>query len=179
MNRYLKLATNLNTTYLSGCCLFILSGDCLHLWLLGALVYLNVFVLDTVENSWGVNWIPRYFTRNIQSFSLSSIYVVFDIDKTVTMALKLATSWKNTYLLGCWLHILSVGGLHLWLLSALVYLSFFRIYTIEKSCGVNWILRYFTRIIESFGLSLICVVWNINETQRIQHQFSILKMSGC
>ena len=64
-NRSLKLATKWKTTYLLGCWLRISSGDGFHLWLLGALVYLNMFCIDTVENSWGVNWTPRDFTRNI------------------------------------------------------------------------------------------------------------------
>ena len=38
-----------------------------------------------------------------------------DIEKTGTRALKLATKWKTTYLLGCWLSILSGAGLHLFL----------------------------------------------------------------
>ena len=33
-----------------------------------------------------------------------------------------------------------------------------------KSWGVNWIYRHFTRNIQPFGLSSICVVWNIDET---------------
>ena len=65
-----------------------------HLWLLGALVYLNLFGIDTVENSWGLNWIHRDFTRNIQYFGLSLICVVFDIDDTGTRALNLTTKWK-------------------------------------------------------------------------------------
>ena len=59
-----------------------LSGDDFHLWLLGLLVYPILFRIDTVENIWGVNWIPREFTRNIQYFGLSSICVVCYINKT-------------------------------------------------------------------------------------------------
>ena len=64
-----------------GCWLCISSGDVLYLWLLGELVYLTLFVIDTVGNSWGVNRISRDFTRNIQSFGLSSICVVCNINK--------------------------------------------------------------------------------------------------
>ena len=76
----------------------ILSGDGFHLWLLGALVYLTLFVIYTVENSWGVKWILIYFTSNIQSFGFSLICVVCNIDETGTRSLKLATKWNNTYL---------------------------------------------------------------------------------
>ena len=89
-NRALKLSTKWKTTYLLGYWLNISFGDGLHLWLLGALVYLNFFGIDTVENVWGVNWLPRDFTRNIQSLGLSLICVVFDINKIGTRALKLA-----------------------------------------------------------------------------------------
>ena len=47
----------------------------LHLWLLGALVYLTLFGIDTVENSLGVNWIYRDLPRNIQSFGSISVCV--------------------------------------------------------------------------------------------------------
>ena len=49
---------------------------------------------DTVENSWGVNWIPRYFKRSIQSFCSSLIFVICDIEETGKRSLKLATKWK-------------------------------------------------------------------------------------
>ena len=67
---------------LLGFWLRISSGDGLHLWLLGALVYLNLFGIDPFKKIWGVNWIPRDFTRNIKSFGSSSICVVCDIDET-------------------------------------------------------------------------------------------------
>ena len=167
--RALKLATTRKTTYLLGCWLSISYVDDLHLWLLGALVYLTFFGIDTVENSWGVNWIPRDFTSNIQSFGLSLICVVCNIYKTGTIPLKLATKWKTTYLLGCWLSISSGDSLHLWLLSALFYLTLFVIDTLENSWGLNWIPRDFTINIQSFGSISIYVVCNIEETQRIQH----------
>ena len=162
--RALKLATNLNTNYLFGCWLCISSGDGLHLWLLGALVYLTLFGIDTVEISWCVNWITRHFTRNIQSFGSSLIYVVCNIDETGKRNLKLASKWKTTYLLGCWLCISSGDCLHLWLLGILVYLTLFGIDTVEIIWCVNWIIRHFTSNIQSFGSSLICVVCNIDET---------------
>ena len=130
-------------------------------------------VIDTVENSWGVNWIPRYFTRNIQSFGLSSICVVCNIDEIWMRALKIATKWKTTYLLGCWLRILSGDGFHLWLLGELDYLNFFGIDTVENSWVVNLIPRYFTRNIKSFGLSSICVVCNIIETSPFGDSISV------
>ena len=140
-----------------GCWICILSGDGLHLWLLGALLYLTFFGINTIENSWVVNLIPRDFTRNIQYFGSSSICVVCDINETGTRALKLATKWKTTYLWGCWLRIFSGDYLHLWLLVALVYLTLFGIDTNENSWGINWIPRYFTSNIQSFGSSSICV----------------------
>ena len=126
--RYLKLSTKWKTTYLLGCWLRILFGDGLHLWLLGALVYLTLFGINTVKNSWGVNLIPRDFRRNIQLFWF---YVFCDIDKTGTRALKLATKWNTTYLFCCWLRISSGDGLHLWLLGAIVYLTLFGIYSLH------------------------------------------------
>ena len=81
-----------------GCWFLISSGGGLHLWLLGALVYLTLFGIYIIENIWGVNCIPREFTRNIQSFCLSSICVVCDIDKTGKRALKLSIQWKTNYL---------------------------------------------------------------------------------
>ena len=143
--RALKLATKLNTTYLLGCWLRISSGDGLHLWLFGAIVYLTFSGIYTVDNSWDVNWIPRDFTRNIQSFGSSLICVVCNINKTGTGALKLATKWKTTYLLGCWLRIFSGDSLNVWVLGALIYLTLFGIYTVENSWGVNWLPRDFTR----------------------------------
>ena len=71
---------------------------------------------------------------------------------------------NTTYLLGCWLRILFGDGFRLWLLVALVYLTFFGIDTVEKSWCVNWIPREFTRSIKSFGSSSICVVCNIDKT---------------
>ena len=147
----LNLATKWNNSYLLGCWLLILSGDGLHLWLLGELVYLTLFGIDTVEDSWGVNWIYREFTRNIQSFGLSLICVVCDIDETGKIDLKLVTKWKNYYPLGCWLLILSGDGLHLWILGALVYLTLFVIETVENSWYVNLIYKDFTGNIKSFG----------------------------
>ena len=79
-----KLATNWNNSYLLSCWLCISSGNGLHLWLLGALVYLTLFGINTVENSWDVKWIHRYLTRNIKPFGLSSICVVCNINKTGT-----------------------------------------------------------------------------------------------
>ena len=152
-----------------GCWLRIFSGDGLHLWMLGALVYLTLFVIDSIENIWCVSWIPRDFTSNIQSFGLSSICVVCDNNEPWMIVLKLANKWNNTYLLGCWLRILSGYGLHLWLLGALVSITWFGIYTVEKSWGVNWIPRYFTSNIKYFGLSSIYVVCGINKTQQIEH----------
>ena len=107
--------------------------------------------------------------RNTQSFGLSSICVVFEIDKTGTVFLKLETKWKTTYLFGCWIRISSDEGLYLWLLGVLVYLNLFGIETVENSLGVKWIPRDFTRNIQSFDLGLICVVCDIDETQRIQY----------
>ena len=125
--RYLKLATKWKTSYLLGCWLRILSGNILNLWLLGVLVYLTLFGIYTVNNSWCVNWIYRYCTSNILYFGLSLICVVWDIDKTGTRSLKLATKWKTNYLLGCWIHISSSDSLHLWLSSVLVHLTLFGI----------------------------------------------------
>ena len=45
------------------------------------------------------------------------------IDDTGTKAFKVPTKWKTSYVLVCWLSILSGGGLHVWLLVALVYLT--------------------------------------------------------
>ena len=108
------------TNYLLGYWLIISFGDSFYLWMVGALVYLTLFGIYTVENSWGINWIPRDFTRNIQPFGSSSICVVCDIDETGTRDFKIATKWKTTYLLGCWLCIFSGDGLHLWLLGAII-----------------------------------------------------------
>ena len=108
--KYLKLSTNWNTTYLLVCWLHISCSDGLHLWLLGALFFLTLFVIYAHEKSWGVNWIPRDFMSYMQSFGLSSIYLVCNIDKTETRSLKLVTKWNTTHLLGCWLHISSGEG---------------------------------------------------------------------
>ena len=51
------------SSFLLYCWLGISSIEGLHLWLLGALVYLILFVIYTVENSWGVDWIYRYLPR--------------------------------------------------------------------------------------------------------------------
>ena len=126
-----------------GCWLRILSGDGLHLWLLGTLVYLTLFGIDTVENSSGVNWILRDFKSNIQSFGSISIYVVYNISETGTRALKLATKLKTTYLLGFWLRILSRDGLHLWLFGAIFYLTFFDSIKSVKTPAAE----YFSRLI--------------------------------
>ena len=67
--------------------------------MLGALVYLTLLGIDTVENSCGLQLIPIPFTRNIQYFGLSSIYVIFDINKTSKGALKLANQRKPTNLM--------------------------------------------------------------------------------
>ena len=79
-----KLATKWKTSYLWGCWLRILSGDSFHVGLLGALVCLTLFGIDTVEKSWGVNWIYRDLPINIQFFGSSSICVVCNIDETGT-----------------------------------------------------------------------------------------------
>ena len=62
-----KLATKWKTSYLLDFWLSIFSANGLQLWLLGTLVYLTLFGLDTVENSWGVNLIYRDVPRNIKS----------------------------------------------------------------------------------------------------------------
>ena len=80
-----------------GCWIHILSGDSVHSWLLGALLYLNLFGIDTVENSWGVTWITRDFKRKVQSFGSSSICGVCGIGNIGKRALKLAIKWKTTY----------------------------------------------------------------------------------
>ena len=77
--RALKIATEWKATYLLVCCLIILSGDSLHLWVLGTLVYLTLFGIDTVENSWDVNWIHKTFTRNIQFFYLQFLMYVLTL----------------------------------------------------------------------------------------------------
>ena len=146
------------------CWICISFYDGLHLWILGALVYHNFLCIDIVENSWGVNWITREFTRSIQSFGSIYICVVCDIKNRGTRASKLGTQWKTNYLLGCWLCISSGDSLHLWLLVALVYITLFGIDTIENSWSVNWIYRDFRSNIQSSGSSLICVICNINET---------------
>ena len=74
---------------------------------------------------------------------------------------KLATKWNTSYLLGCWLSISSGDGLHLWLLGAQFYLTLFGIDTVENSWGVKWICRDLPRNIQSFGSSLIYVVYDI------------------
>ena len=61
-----------------------MSGDGLHLSMLGALVYLTFFAKDTVENGLSVNSIYRDLPRNIQSFGLGFICVVCDINKIGT-----------------------------------------------------------------------------------------------
>ena len=53
---------------------------------------------DTVENSWGLNWIPIEFMRNIQSFGLILIYVVYGINKRGKRVLRLSSQWNTTYL---------------------------------------------------------------------------------
>ena len=161
-----------------GCWLCIFSCDIFHLWLLGALVYLTLFVIDIIENSWDVNWIPRDFTSNIISFGLISICVVCGINDTGTWALKLANSLNTAYLLGCWFRFSSGDGLHLWLLGAIVYLTLFGIDTVENSWGINWIPRDFPRNIQSFSLSSICVVCELYKTQRIQHEIKTLVGRG-
>ena len=88
------------TTRLLGCWLHILFDEGFQLWLLGTLVYLTLLGIETVDKSWGVNWIPRYFTRNMKSFGSSLIYVICDINETGTRDLKISTNWNNTYLLG-------------------------------------------------------------------------------
>ena len=96
---------------------------------------------NTVENSWGVNWIPREFTRNIQSFGLSLICVVCDIDETGKRALKLSSQWNTTHLWVVDFVFFSGKVLHLRLLGVLFYLTLFGIDTVENSWGVNWIHR--------------------------------------
>ena len=45
------------------------------------------------------------------------------------------------FLLHFWLGILSVEGLHLWLLDVMVYLTLFGLDTVENNWGVDWIYR--------------------------------------
>ena len=71
--------------YLFGFWICISSGDSLHLWFSGALVYLTLFDIDTIENSWGVNWIYIDITKDIKSFGSILIFLFCDIEKTATI----------------------------------------------------------------------------------------------
>ena len=68
----------------------ISSYDGLHLLLLVMVVYLSLLqtaLLKTVEVQ---TEYLGYFTKNIQSFGSSSIYVVSDIDETAKIYMKLS-----------------------------------------------------------------------------------------
>ena len=130
--RYLKLAIKWKINYILGCWIRILSGDGLHLWMLGALVHLTLFGVDTILKQLRYNWIPRDFTSNIQFFWFEFHLCGLRHRRDRKRYLKLVTKWKTTYILGCWLRILSGDGLHLWLLGALVDLTLFGVDTILK-----------------------------------------------
>ena len=72
---------------------------------------------------------------------------------------KPATKWSFKMFLDCWLGILSVEGLHLWLFGAPIYWSPIGIDTVENSQEVFWIYRDLLREIQYFGL--ICVIGNL------------------
>ena len=89
----------------------------------GCACLLNVVWNNTIENSWGVNWIPRLsyeeYTIRWFHFYLCSYLNLRDREESF----EASQSVKDYLPLGCWLHILSGNSLHLWLLGVLVYLN--------------------------------------------------------
>ena len=67
-----------------GFLLHISSGDELRKRMFGVLVYLNLFSIETIDNSWVLNWVYIDLPSYIKSFGSISIYVVSYIDKTGT-----------------------------------------------------------------------------------------------
>ena len=72
---------------------------------------------------------------------------------------KPANKWNISFLLYCWLGVLYVDVLYLWLLGALLYWSRIGLETVENSWGVFLIYRDLLRKIQYFGL--ICVVGDL------------------
>ena len=75
-----------------------------------------------------------------------------------------ATMWNISFLLYCWLGILSVDGLHLWLLGALLYWSRIGLENTENGWGVLLMYRHLLRKIQYFGL-----IWVVGDLLRIKH----------
>ena len=72
---------------------------------------------------------------------------------------KPSTKWSISYLLDCLLGIFYVDGLHLWLLSAPIYLYPIKIETVENIWGIFRIYRNLLSKIQYFAS--ICEVWNL------------------
>ena len=62
----------------------------MQLWLLGGVVHLALLEMALLKIVEVQTEYLDYFTRDIHSFGLSSIYVVSDIDKTGKRALEIA-----------------------------------------------------------------------------------------
>ena len=77
--------------------LCISSCDGLHLWLLGAVVYLILLETAPLKTVEVQTEYLGYFTRNIKSFGSSFICLVDDIDKTRKRCFNLSRQWKTTY----------------------------------------------------------------------------------
>ena len=123
------------------------------------------FVGDgTVENSWGEKWIPRVFYEEYKilwfEFDLYGLRHWRDREESF----EASQAVKHYLTLGCWLSIYYCDGLYLWLLGAVVYLTFLEAVPLKTVEVQNEYLDYFTRTIQSFGSSSICVVCDIDKT---------------
>ena len=99
----------------------------------------------------------RSLRHIVYSLSLANISVVVNY---------VGQAVKEYLPLGCWLLIFSGGNLPLWLLGAVFYLTLLDTATLKKVVLKTEYLDYFTRNIQSFGLSLICVVRKITRQGR-------------
>ena len=63
----------------------------MHLWMLGALVYLTLLETEPLKTVGVQTEYLDYFTRSIQSIVLSLICVVSNIDETGKRSLKIAS----------------------------------------------------------------------------------------
>ena len=100
------------------------------------------------------------------------VYSLSSANASVVAVDSVGQAVKENLPLGCWLSIYYSNGLHLWLLGVVVYLTLLEKVPLKTVEVQTEYLDYCTKNIQSFGLSLICVVININKTTKRAFQLA-------
>ena len=97
---------------------------------------------------------------------LHIVYSLTSSKASVIVVNSVGQAVKDYLPLGSWLHIYSCDIFHLWLLGVVFRLTLLDTEPLKTVEVKTEYLDYFSRNVQSFGLSLICVFSNKNKTRK-------------